>query len=152
MYRLSASGQAQANSLNNQHPGYWKSRINQPAPGKGRVSILRYDGVNWTTYTGPFVLPDGVYTFYYRSQDKKGNLEGTKQQSFKIDTLPPVITITQPAAGNYTHSSTLTLNYTVTDGPASGLGAGVSCGLARDEGFRADATLIRRQRYYLDPA
>ena len=83
-----------------------------------------YDGLNWTTYTGPFILPDGAYTIYYRSQDNKANLEQTRQQFFKIDTLPPVITITQPAAGNYTHSSTLTLNYTVTDGAASGLGAG----------------------------
>jgi hypothetical protein len=65
-----------------------------------------------------------VYTFYYRSQDNKGNLEQTRQQSFKIDTVPPVITITQPTSGDYTHSSTLTLNYSVTDGPASGLGAG----------------------------
>jgi hypothetical protein len=83
-----------------------------------------YDGQTWTNYTGPFILPDGVYTFYYRSQDNKGNLETTRQQAFKIDTRPPVITITQPVSGNYTHSSTLTLNYTVTDGPTSGLGAG----------------------------
>ncbi len=34
----------------------------------------------------------------------------------KIDKKPPVITILQPAATTYTHSSTLTLNYTVTDG------------------------------------
>jgi hypothetical protein len=33
----------------------------------------------------------------------------------KIDKKPPVITIVQPAATTYTHSSTLTLNYTVTD-------------------------------------
>jgi kumamolisin len=38
----------------------------------------------------------------------------------KVDKKPPVITIVQPAATNYTHSSTLTLNYTVTDG-GSGL-------------------------------
>ena len=83
-----------------------------------------YDGLTWTNYTGPLILPDGVYTFYYRSQDNQGNLETTRQQAFKIDTRPPVITITQPVSGNYTHSSTLTLNYTVTDGPTSGLGAG----------------------------
>ncbi len=33
-----------------------------------------------------------------------------------VDKKPPVITITQPAATTYTHSSTLTLNYGVTDG------------------------------------
>jgi hypothetical protein len=38
----------------------------------------------------------------------------------KVDKKPPVITITQPSATTYTHSSTLTLNYTVADG-GSGL-------------------------------
>jgi len=95
------------------------------ASGSG-IAFTQYgfDGQTWTTYSGPFVLPDGLYTFYYRSQDNKGNLEQTRKQAFQIDTVPPVITITQPASGNYTHSSTLTLNYKVTDGPASGLGAG----------------------------
>jgi len=39
----------------------------------------------------------------------------------KVDKKPPVIAITQPAAANYSHSSTLTLNYSVTDG-GSGVG------------------------------
>ena len=34
----------------------------------------------------------------------------------KVDKKPPAITITQPAATTYTHSATLTLNYSVTDG------------------------------------
>lgn len=38
-----------------------------------------------------------------------------------VDKKPPSISITQPAATNYTHSSTLTLNYSVTDG-GSGVG------------------------------
>jgi hypothetical protein len=83
-----------------------------------------YDNQNWTTYTGPFTLPDGTYSFSYRSQDNKSNLEGTRQQSFKIDTKPPTVTITQPTAGPYTHSSTLTLAFGADDGPTSGLGAG----------------------------
>jgi hypothetical protein len=83
-----------------------------------------YDGQTWTPYTGPFTLPDGTYAFAYRSQDNKGNLEETRQQAFKIDTRAPVITINQPAATPYPHSSTLTLDYGVTDGPAAGLGAG----------------------------
>ena len=98
------------------------------ANGSGIASTqYGYDGVTWTTYTAPFVLPDGVYTFYYRSQDNNGNVEATRQRAFKIDTVPPVITITQPAPGNYTHSSTLTLDYSDTGGPASGLGADRAC-------------------------
>jgi hypothetical protein len=52
------------------------------------------------------------------------NLEQTGQHAFQIDTKPPVVTITQPAATQYTHSSTLTLDYAATDGPAAGLNAG----------------------------
>jgi hypothetical protein len=85
----------------------------------------RYAGVSdWTTYTGPFTLPDGIFTFEYRSQDNDGNLEETRQRAFKIDTAPPSIAINQPTPTDYTHSSTLTLDYTVDDGPLSGLGAG----------------------------
>lgn len=83
-----------------------------------------YDGQTWTPYTGPITLPDGIYTFWYRSQDNKGNLEQADQRSFKIDTRAPVITINQPTPTAYTHSSTLTLDYAVDDGPTTGLNAG----------------------------
>jgi len=85
----------------------------------------RYAGESdWTAYTGPFTLPDGIFTFEYRSQDNDGHLEETQQHAFKIDTAPPSIAINQPTPTQYTHSSTLTLDYTVDDGPPSGLGAG----------------------------
>jgi hypothetical protein len=54
--------------------------------------------------------------------DKAGNSTGTGSIGpNKVDKKPPSITITQPTATNYTHSSTLTLNYAVTDG-GSGVG------------------------------
>jgi FIMAH domain len=83
-----------------------------------------FDGQTWTTYTGPVVLPDGAYTLWYRSQDKQGNVEVANQHPVRIDTTAPVITVNQPTATQYPHSDTLTLHYTVTDGPTAGLGAG----------------------------
>jgi hypothetical protein len=83
-----------------------------------------YDNQNWIPYTGPVTLPDGIYTLAYRSQDNKANLESTRQHSFKIDTRAPAITINQPTPTQYPHSSILTLDYAVDDGPASGLNAG----------------------------
>jgi hypothetical protein len=95
------------------------------ANGSGlAVTQYSYDRQTWIRYAGPFILPDGVYNLYYRSEDKRGNVEETRQQSFKIDTRPPVLSITQPAAMNYTHNSNLTLNYGADDGAASGLGQG----------------------------
>jgi hypothetical protein len=103
----------------------------QDASGSGiAVTQYSYDGQNWTSYTGPFTLPDGAYTFYYRSEDNKGNLEETRQQAFKIDTTPPDITISQPQAASYTHSSTLTLGYTVVDGNGQVTGVGAGSGVA----------------------
>jgi hypothetical protein len=83
-----------------------------------------YDGQTWTPYTGPLTLPDGIYTFSYRSQDNKVNVEQANQRAFAIDTKAAVITINQPAPTVYTHSSTLTLDYGVDDGPTTGLNAG----------------------------
>jgi hypothetical protein len=95
-----------------------------------------YDGQTWTTYSGPFILPDGVYTLWYRSADNNGDLEQANQHSFKIDTRPPVITVNQPTATAYTHSSALSLNYSADDGPATGLnaGSGVASVAARLDG------------------
>jgi hypothetical protein len=82
------------------------------------------DGQTWTSYSGPFTLPDGIYTLSYRSQDNRGNLEEVRQRDFKIDTVGPVITISQPTPTQYPHAALLTLDYGATDGPATGLGAG----------------------------
>jgi hypothetical protein len=38
-----------------------------------------------------------------------------------LDTTPPVITISQPAASPYPHNATLTLSYSVSDGTGSGV-------------------------------
>ncbi|MFC0842316.1 OmpL47-type beta-barrel domain-containing protein [Streptomyces noboritoensis] len=61
-----------------------------------------YDGQTWLPYTGPFTLPDGDYTFSYRSKDKKGNLEEIRGKAFKIDTKAPATTaaLVPPANGN----------------------------------------------------
>lgn len=100
------------------------SRLVLPRPWNDFNHRCRSPKRSWTTYTGPWPLPDGTYTLYHRSKDKAGSLEDTRSAAFKIDTKPPAITITQPAATNYPHSSTITLDYAADDGPAAGLGAG----------------------------
>lgn len=101
------------------------------ATGSG-IAFTQYstDGQIWTDYTGPFTLPDGIYTLSFRSQDNKGNLEETRSQTFRIDTEPPNIAINQPQATNYIHSTTLTLNYSVTDGNGQATGVGAGSGVA----------------------
>ena len=45
-----------------------------------------FDGLTWTRYAAPFIMTsDGTATVYYRSVDKAGNVEKTKQQEIKIN-------------------------------------------------------------------
>jgi hypothetical protein len=67
------------------------------------------------------VTNEGQTDVSYYATDNVGNVESTKSVRVKIDVTPPVITITQPTSATYTHSSTLTLDYTVDDGAGSGV-------------------------------
>src|SRR5262249_29294372 len=53
--------------------------------------------------------------------DVATNQEQAHVQAVYLDNTAPVIGIAQPAASSYTHSSTLTLSYTVDDGAGSGV-------------------------------
>jgi chitodextrinase/photosystem II stability/assembly factor-like uncharacterized protein len=62
------------------------------------------------TYSTPFNAPDGQYTIYYYSIDTSGNTEPVKQQSFKVDTIPPSImnnvALNKPAYASSSYNST----------------------------------------------
>jgi hypothetical protein len=65
--------------------------------------------------------PDGNYEIDTLATDNLGNAETAHVLVLYLDNTPPVITINQPAATNYTHSQTLILDYTVSDGAGSGV-------------------------------
>ncbi|NSW83806.1 MAG: chitobiase/beta-hexosaminidase C-terminal domain-containing protein [Syntrophothermus sp.] len=68
-----------------------------------------FDGVNWSTYGGPFtVTNEGSTTVYYRSIDKAGNLEATKEVAIQIDKTPPSVSADVPG-GSYSSPRTVTL-------------------------------------------
>jgi hypothetical protein len=78
-----------------------------------------FDGTNYVLYTGPFILPEGQFTLYYRSRDLAGQFEIPSQRAFQIDTRPPTSDASSSAAGGG-----VTLTYSVNDpvpgsGPAS---------------------------------
>lgn len=79
----------------------------------------------YAAYTAPFSLTglDGTYAVNYFSLDGLNNEEAVGAQVLTLDDSPPTVTIGAPAAGVYVHSATLTLDYSVTDGGGSGLGA-----------------------------
>jgi hypothetical protein len=93
------------------------NQITYSATGAQPISQTTVPG---DTATFP-ITTEGQTTVSYYATDNVGNVEDTKSVTVKIDVTPPVITITQPTATTYTHSSTLTLNYTVDDGSGSGV-------------------------------
>jgi hypothetical protein len=73
------------------------------------VTEYSFDGVNWITYTGPFIIStEGMTTLYYRSTDNAGNVEETKIETVKIDKTDPIILIITPTNyGLYTIGTAL---------------------------------------------
>jgi hypothetical protein len=52
-----------------------------------------FDNTIWNLYSSPFTVnTEGTITVYYRSTDKAGNVETTKNQVIKIDKTAPTIT------------------------------------------------------------
>lgn len=65
---------------------------NQGGSGVAKTEYS-FDGITWTTYTAPFTITaEGTTMVYFRSTDKAGNIEPTKEQLIKIDKTPPAIT------------------------------------------------------------
>ena len=86
--------------------------------GSGPASTeFGYDGVNWTTYTGPFVISaEGVSTIYYRSIDNANNVEATQTQEVKIDKTTPIVAINIPVDGaTYLINQLVNASWTVED-------------------------------------
>lgn len=90
--------------------------IAQDSPGPENVvsgvkkTEYSFDGVNWATYAGPFVVTnEGTSTIYYRSIDNAGNVEATKSASIKIDKTAPTVSA-DVAGGSYSSARTVTLS------------------------------------------
>lgn len=72
------------------------------------------NGATWQTYSAPFsISKEGNTTILYQSIDRAGNKEMPKQYSFKIDSTPPVTTLSLQGrsgrSGWYLSSVTTTL-------------------------------------------
>jgi len=77
---------------------------------------------SWTTYTGSFNAPEGQHTLYYYSVDTSGNVEGTKNKAFKVDTVAPsAFDLSSPADGStLDNSKPQTFSWTASSDTNSG--------------------------------
>jgi hypothetical protein len=62
--------------------------------GVYRTEFSLNNGANWTTGTSIPLSASGVYTILYRSIDRVGNVEPSKNVTVDIDSVPPVTTET----------------------------------------------------------
>ena len=59
-------------------------------PQPSQVTSYSYDGTTFTTYSSPIIVPDGIYTLYYRTTGA-GHTEAIKTLSLNVDSTPPVV-------------------------------------------------------------
>ncbi len=67
------------------------------------------------SYTVPSALADGAHAFYIGATDNDGNVATTATISVTVDTAPPVLTVTSPAADMVTNQATLVVSGSTND-------------------------------------
>lgn len=76
------------------------SGITKTAAGKGYSC----------SYAPPSALTDGSHTIKFAASDYDGNAASQKSVTFKVDTVPPALTVSSPAEGFITNVADLTVN------------------------------------------
>ena len=66
------------------------------------------------TYT-PTALSDGPHTIKFDASDHDGNAATQKSVTFKIDTVPPTLSVSSPSDGYITNKNTITVSGTTND-------------------------------------
>lgn len=71
------------------------------------------------TYTPSTALSDGNHTIKVDASDNDGNAATQKSVTFKVDTVPPTLSVTAPTDGMVTNSSAVTVTGTTNDATSS---------------------------------
>ena len=71
------------------------------------------------SYTPTTALSDGSHTVKIDASDNDGNAATQKSVTFKVDTVPPTLSVTAPVDGTITNSSAVTVAGTTNDSTSS---------------------------------
>ena len=85
------------------------SGITKTAAGKGYTC----------SYVPTTALTDGSHTITVNASDYDGNAATSKSVTFKVDTTPPTLSVSSPAAGLITNTAALTVSGTTNDATSS---------------------------------
>lgn len=102
------------------------------------------------TYTPTAALADGSHTIKIDASDFDGNAAGQKSVTFKVDTVPPTLSITAPADKLITNKTGITVKGTTNDKTSSPVtvtvklnsGAATAVTVESDGSFSKDLTLV----------
>lgn len=102
------------------------------------------------TYTPTAALADGSHTIKIDASDFDGNAAGKKSVTFKVDTVPPTLSITAPADKLITNKTAITVKGTTNDKISSPVtvtvklnsGAATAVTVESDGSFSKDLTLV----------
>lgn len=97
------------------------------------------------SYTPASALSDGAHTISIEASDYDGNAATAKTVSFTIDTIPPTLTLTNPADGFVTNKSTLVVSGKTDDAtskPVTVTVNGAAVSVNTDGTFSKEITLV----------
>ncbi len=85
--------------------GYYNSRPTvslAATDNRSGVASLRYhwDAESYIEYSSPLYVPEGVHTLEYYSVDGLGNIETSRQTTFKVDSSAPAVSLNQYSNGS----------------------------------------------------
>lgn len=98
------------------------------------------------SYTPPEILADGAHTIAVDASDHDGNKATQKSISFKIDTVPPELSVTSPVDGLITNQSSVTVSgktNDVTSSPVTLMVNGASVQVYDDGTFSTTVSLAK---------
>lgn len=92
------------------------SSIGKNSPGMVCNSVTNgYD----CTYTPPSVLSDGSHTVTINISDNDGNAANQASRTYTVDTVPPVLNITNPSDGFITNNASMVVQGSTNDATSS---------------------------------
>lgn len=97
------------------NPGSIKVTIDTGAAITAEITKTAIAGGYECTYTPTTALADGSHTIKVDASDNDGNAATQKSVTFKIDTVPPSLSVTAPANGLITNKAACTVSGTTND-------------------------------------
>lgn len=110
---------ASATLTNNKPTITWSVTDDDSGVNPSTIGITIDSGSKITDGITKTAVTDGSHTIRFDASDYDGNAASQKSVTFKIDTVPPTLSVTSPSDGYVTNKSTITVSGTTNDATSS---------------------------------